>query len=93
MKSNKTLIMHNLLQKESTLPTDCLRLVLRWRRARINPAWNKHLHYPEMAILIKCYKIWTRHTTEVKVGSMESSWPKESKEVNLTSVVCLFQKL
>ena len=38
---------------------------------------HKHLHFPEIAILNNSYKIWSRHTTEVKLSSKHhASWLK-----------------
>ena len=40
-----------------------------------------------------CCNFWTRHTTEVKLDSFNSLGLDDSKELNLTSVVCLVQIL
>ena len=59
----------------------------------VSDSRNEHLHFSDKAVLNKCYKIGTWCSTKVKLGSMEFSSSKESKEVNLTLVVCLVQNL
>ena len=59
----------------------------------VSDSRNEHLHFSDKAVLNKCYKIGTWCSTKVKLGSMEFSSSKESKEVNLTSVVSLVQEL